>query len=467
MASRQSQLHSYQFATQRTVSALVTRDPDPAQPPFRRVGGSVFASLMVAILALGAVGIYGLIVSGGNTTWRAEGAVVVERESGAKFVYLNGQLHPVLNYASALLASGSTDPKPISVSRRSLAGAPRGTPLGIPGAPDSLAEPGKLLGAPWTVCSNQVRQPDGTSHAQSSLLVGARPATAHPLAPGEALIVRTGETEYMIWNAHKFRIPADDQRIVHDAIGVHEDQPVPAATALLNVIAPGVDLGRVRVPGTGPSKVAGMAVGDRASVSTPGVGVQNFVALADGLAQISQLQANLMASAGSVAHDQPPSWLAVQPRSKLSVGSTDPVAALPDRPPTVVTSADGQRAVCAVFSDASGLPEIAVNAAPPAVGAAAVTGSQSPTSAVLADRVLVAPGRGAVVLAVPSPDATTGTLCLVTDLAVAFPVASTDALATLGYAGVQPPRLPDAVVALLQRGPVLDQAAAQAPAVLR
>ena len=174
-----------------------------------------------------------------------------------------------------------------------------------------------------------------------------------------------------------------------------------------------------------------------------------------------------MASAGSVAHDQPPSWLAVQPRSKLSVGSTDPVAALPDRPPTVVTPADGQRAVCAVFSDASGLPEIAVNAAPPAVGAAAVTGSQSPTSAVLADRVLVAPGRGAVVLAVPSPDATTGTLCLVTDLAVAFPVASTDALATLGYAGVQPPRLPDAVVALLQRGPVLDQAAARAPAVLR
>ena len=202
---------------------------------------------------------------------------------------------------------------------------------------------------------------------------------------------------------------------------MHEDQPVPAATALLNVIAPGVDLGRVRVPGTGPSKVAGMAVGDRASVSTPGVGVQNFVAMADGLAQISQLQANLMASAGSVAHDQPPSWLAVQPRSKLSVGSTDPVAALPDRPPTVVTPADGQRAVCAVFSDASGLPEIAVNAAPPAVGAAAVTGSQSPTSAVLADRVLVAPGRGAVVLAVPSPDATTGTLCLVTDLAVAFP----------------------------------------------
>src|SRR5947208_915421 len=113
LASRQSQLHSYQFATQRTVSALVTRDPDPAQPPFRRVGGSVFASLMVAILALGAVGIYGLIVSGGNTTWRADGAVVVEREQGATLDYLNGELHPLLNYASALLASGSTDLKQI------------------------------------------------------------------------------------------------------------------------------------------------------------------------------------------------------------------------------------------------------------------------------------------------------------------------------------------------------------------
>src|SRR5512142_1353059 len=137
MASRQSQLHSYQFIVQRAVSALVARDPDPAQSPFRRVVGAAFASAMVAILALAGVGIYGLIVSGGKTSWKSQGMVIVERESGAKFVYLkDNKLHPVLNFASALLVAGASEPKTISVSRKSLAGAARGTPLGIPGAPD-------------------------------------------------------------------------------------------------------------------------------------------------------------------------------------------------------------------------------------------------------------------------------------------------------------------------------------------
>src|SRR5688572_3582059 len=181
MASRQNQLHSYQFAVQRTVSALVTREPDPAQPPFRRIVGSVFASAMLAILALAGVGIYGLIVQGGNTTWRTNGAVVVERESGAKFVYLDGKLHPVVNYASALLISRSSDPKTMSVSRKSLTGAARGTPLGIAGAPDSLAAPDRLLGAPWTVCSVQIRQANGTLRAESVLSAGARPARARTM----------------------------------------------------------------------------------------------------------------------------------------------------------------------------------------------------------------------------------------------------------------------------------------------
>jgi hypothetical protein len=131
VASRQSQLHSYQFAIQRTVSALVTREPDPGQPLFRRIGGSGFASAMIAILALAAVGVYGLVVAGGNKTWRKNGSVVIERESGATFVYLNGKLHPVLNYASALLIAGNADQKAVSVSRRSLAGTARGIPLGI------------------------------------------------------------------------------------------------------------------------------------------------------------------------------------------------------------------------------------------------------------------------------------------------------------------------------------------------
>jgi type VII secretion protein EccB len=466
MASRQNQLHSYQFAVQRTVSALVTREPDPAQPPFRRIVGSVFASLMLAILALAGVGIYGLIVQGGNTTWRTDGAVVVERESGAKYVYLEGKLHPVLNFASALLIARSSDPRTVSVSRKSLTGAARGTPLGIPGAPDSLAATNRLLGAPWTVCSGLVRQPNGALQAESVLSVGARPARSRPLGEREAVLARGGDGEFLIWNSRKYHIAAADVRIVHDALEAADSQVALAAPALVNTLPAGADLGRIAVPGTGPSAVAGFAIGDVAVVVSPGEPVRTYVALADGLAPITQLQANLLTGDRHTAREQTLAWFAGQPRSRSGLPAATGAMALPDRPPVLVRPPDEQRALCAVFTDASGVPEILVDAAPPATAQAAVTAAQSPTATVLADRIVVPPGRGAVVEAVASADATAGTLCLVTDLGVSFPVPQREVLDMLGYRGVRPLRVPAAIVALLPQGLALDPDAARAPATV-
>jgi type VII secretion protein EccB len=465
MASRQSQLHSYQFTVQRAVSALVARDPDPAQSPFRRVVGAIFASAMVAILALAAVGIYGLVVAGGNTTWKAEGVVIVDRDSGAKYVYLDGKLHPVLNYASALLIARSSAPRRISVSGKSLDSAARGTPLGIPGAPDSLAEPDRLLGSPWTVCSMLVPRPNGGLRAQSVLLVGARTSRGRPLGDNEALFFRGTDAEYMIWNSRKFRVPDGDQKVVHDALVVRPGQVTTAAPAWLNSLPSGVDLSRIRVPGSGASVVAGFAVGDVAVVRTPGIGVQNYLALADGLLPITQLQANLLASDRAVTREETPTWYAAQPTSKLSLTTADSRAALPEQPPTLARPPDDQRAVCGVFTDDSGSPQVLVDAAPPAADQAAVTGSQSDTSRVLADRVLVAPGRGAVVEAVASAGASSGTLCVITDLGTAYPVPSREVLQMLGFGGVPPQRTPAKLVSLLPQGRSLDPDAARAPAV--
>ena len=121
--------------------------------------------------------------------------------------------------------------------------------------------------------------------------------------------------------------------------------------------------------------------------------------------------------------------------------------------------------MCGAFADDSGTPEILVDAAPPAVDQAAVTGSQSDTARVLADRVLVAPGRGAVVEAVASPGAASGTLCVITDLGTAYPVPSREVLQMLGFNNVAPQRTPAKLVSLLPRGRSLDPDAARAPAV--
>jgi hypothetical protein len=75
-----------------------------------------------------------------------------------------------------------------------------------------------------------------------------------------------------------------------------------------------------------------------------------------------------------------------------------------------------------------------------------------------ADRVVVEPGRGAVVSAVP------GALSVVSEMGIRYPVPGADVLAMLGYEGVSPVRIPSNVVTLLPAGPVLDPVTARTPA---
>src|SRR5688572_19605649 len=143
MQSRRDQIHSYQFFLHRVISGLVAREADPAELPFRRLGGAALGSVMIAVLALAAVGVYGLVVGGGATSWRAGTFVIVEKETGTRYIYRDGYLHPVLNFASARLVLGQPAPAKM-VSAKSLVGVARGAALGIPGAPDALPDRGRL-----------------------------------------------------------------------------------------------------------------------------------------------------------------------------------------------------------------------------------------------------------------------------------------------------------------------------------
>jgi hypothetical protein len=135
MASRQDQLQSYQFAVQRVVAALVTRETDPDQPPFRRVAGAALVGVLLTALGIGAAGAYSVLRPGTSSKWRNDRALILERETGALFVYRDQVLHPVLNQASGLLILNSPGAPTVVVARSALADAPRGLALGIPGAP--------------------------------------------------------------------------------------------------------------------------------------------------------------------------------------------------------------------------------------------------------------------------------------------------------------------------------------------
>ena len=181
MPSRQDQLHSYQYAQQRVVAALVTHDPDPHRSPLRRAGTTVLVSIVVAALAVGGAAVYGLLKGRSSVEPRNDAVVFLEKGTGARYVYLKSddKMHPVLNYTSGLLIANAPAPEMKNASRESLAKVPLGDPLGIPDAPDSLPPAkGGLLKSLWTVCSQTL-----DSEAPQSLLAVGEPVTGGTLLP--------------------------------------------------------------------------------------------------------------------------------------------------------------------------------------------------------------------------------------------------------------------------------------------
>lgn len=440
MPSRSDQLHSYQFAMRRVVSAVAAHESNPARPPGRRAGVTLLAGALVAALGLAGFAVWGLLQPGGSTRWRSGNAVIVEKESGAKFVYLDGVLHPVANYASALLIVGSARPSTISVARRSLAGVPRGPQLGIPGAPDALPRRRDLVGGPWSVCS---------AGARSVVVVGSAPAGGTTLGDAGVLASAPDGAVHLLWNGRRARVREPSTVLGMLVWGA----PQPVAAALVSALPAAADIARVPIAGRGQpfAPLPGARVGQVFLVD----GRQHAVALAGGLAPVTPFQAALLigdpATVERVGQTSPtplrPGEFAALPKAAFP-GIWD---GLPAEVPRLVTAAAGGT-LCAVTGGG-----LVVGSAPPRGAAIAVS------SPGLADEVRLPPGRGALVRSQPAPGAPDGVLYLVTDLGVRHHLPSADVLPVLGYGGVKPVPVPAEIVALLPTGPGLYPQAARVP----
>ncbi|MFG1760386.1 type VII secretion protein EccB [Micromonospora echinofusca] len=455
MPSRQDQLHSYQFTVQRAVAALVMRETDPAQSPFRRLAGAGLASVLVAAIGLGGFALYGLF-TGGGSSWRDPGAVIVEKESGARFVYREEKLHPVLNYASALLIIGAERPKTLLVSRRAIDGVPRGLPLGIADAPDSLPARGRLSTAPWTVCS-VAAEADRTA-PRSALLIGVPVAEGRELGE-DALLLRDPDGGlHLVW--HQRRHLVRDPNRVLAALAATRARAVPVAPALLNSLPAGADLAPLTLPDEGErsARVSGARIGDVYLVRNSGGGRQYAVALRDGLAGITELQAGLLLARTGQGEPEPITLGRFAALPKLpDLAPTGPTA--PPTAPPRLAAADGA-ALCARVGDDGGVTEVRLGVRLPDLAAAPRT-APAAGGGVRADHVVVEPGRGAVVEAVAAPGATGGAISVVTDLGRRYVLAGGDVLGALGYRDVRPVRLPAGLVAMVPAGATLDPAAAR------
>lgn len=462
MASRSDQLHSHQFTLQRVVGALAMRDPDPVSSPLRRIGGALFAGIMFAVLAVAAVGVYGVLRPGGGDAWKQGNAMIIEKETGARYVYLDNVLHPVLNYTSALLIVGNA--QPVQVTRAQLVGVARGAPMGIAGAPDPLPGPDQLVTSGWTLCSRPaVPQPGAApTGVESVLRVGAGPAS-DLFADRGVLAADPSGGLHLLWHGRRYALVDPD--LVMGAFAWSRASATEVSAALLNAVPPGADIGRVPLPtGTRPSSVDGFKVGDVVVVANQ-TGDQNFgVVLDSGLADVTPVQAGLLVTAGANGGAAPKPMTQGQFVNAPKAASLKPTGdnAPPERTPTQVRPA-ALGGVCATFAPQDGTLLSLAPTAPAAAGeirAQRVAGDPGLT----VDWIAVPPGRGAVVEALASPTATTGALAIVSDLGLRFAVPSAQVLSTLGYPGIVPQRLPAALVALVPSGRALDPSAALLPA---
>jgi type VII secretion protein EccB len=468
VATRRDQLQSYQFLVQRVVSALVIRDTDPPQSPFRRLASGVFASIMVAILALAAVGVYGVIRPGGNKSWKNSSTVVLEKETGTRYVYFDGKLHPVANFTSARLALGSPA-ETKAVSANSLVGVPRGPMIGIPDAPDSLPDPKRMLKAPWTLCSQPEKNSSGQEVTVSVLFVGGQPTGGEPLGDrGLRVVEPDSETEYLISRDHRFEIEdADD---VKTSLRIDNDPAIPAGAAWLNAVPAGLTIGHIAVGGRGQESGAlpGAVVGQVYVFDSEAKKPQYYLVRRQVFQPITGLQAEIVLNdpaTRTAYRGEKPEAKQLTPGdnpkiedNKGEAGEEKP----PDAVPEMALVPSGKTSVCAAFSDPSSAPKVLLGGTIAEADQAVRTTSADDEGTALADRVLVEPGWGAIVEAVQSPQAKSGSLYLITDQGVRY-ATSADVLPVLGYADAKPTRLSASLVERIPEGPGLDPDAARDP----
>ncbi|GAA4970541.1 type VII secretion protein EccB [Actinoplanes utahensis] len=452
MISRRDQLQSYQFMNQRVISALVMRETDPAQSPLRRGIGALFGGIMIAVLVAAGFGVYGLLTRTGANQWQQEGAVVVERESGASFVYRGRRLLPAVNFASAKLAAGRPNPPVFRIAAKSLTGTPRGNVIGIAGAPASLPDPARQLRLPWAMCAVPGNDP------KAVLVVGAGGPPGKVLDASALVADDDPGTagSHLIWKGRKHAIP---QTATFNALFGQNRQPVRVAPAWLNTLPAGADITAVPVadPGGESGAAPGFDNGD-VLVSRPASGAEFHIVLDDGVASITELQQAIQTGlTGERPREISLNDLGALPVSRaLGDGGGD--AAGPPKVPPLENAASGD-AVCAVTADAGAPPRVGI-----ATGGAGSFGAAIPTPGnngggrALASSVQVGAG-GFALVRVPG----SGSLVLVTDVALAHPLADEAAVQALGYDPAAATSVPTALINAIPEGVTLDpRAAAQA-----
>ncbi|MEU3038892.1 type VII secretion protein EccB [Streptomyces griseoaurantiacus] len=470
MRSKRDQVQAHTFMMGRLTAGMLLADPDAPESPLGRTTRGALIGVVVGALVCGGAVVFGLLKPGGNDSWRGGDTLIVNKDTGARYLYVGGRLRPVRNYASAMLIGGS-DLKTTTVGSASLEGTPVGRPVGITGAPDTVPGGGNLEDSAWEVCSAGT----GTTTA----LVPGAPLENEPVGEHSALVVRGPDRRmYLVWQGS--RLELDDASGAAESLGYGAVKPRPVSAAFLNALVSGPKLATlpVREQGAQGPELGGRGtrVGQVFRV-VAGSGSQEYVLQKDGLHPVTATQSALLVGDPGTRKKayagQPPKVVTIgvsDLRAHQAPGTTakDPsVAGLPDSPPRAARTETGQ-AVCAQVDSVDG--RVRVRSVRVAESALSPVTQPDPTALTAAcvpvNGVVMRPGHGTLVRALGAAGAPVGdTTFLVSDDGVKYRIPNSDALTALGYDEGSAVRVPSTLLSMLPTGPELDPAAAASESV--
>ncbi|CQD25031.1 putative ESX-3 secretion system protein [Mycolicibacterium conceptionense] len=327
------QVTAHQFNARRAVTALTRWYVGMESDQHRRQSMAHAAgATIVVVICLGAL-FWSFLRPAGSA---GQAKIIADQNTNALYVRVGDTLRPVLNLASARLIAGSPD-NPVRVRNSEIESRPRGTLVGIPGAPDQLTvtSPPK---SSWLVCDAVTKAfGAGAPEPVTVTVIDGQPDLSdrrRVLDPQDAVLLRYDDGVWLIRDGRRSKVdPA--QRPVLLALGVSADDissARPMSKALFDAIPVGSALSVPVIPKLGEPAGFPKAPGPVGTVvSTPQVGGDTTysVVLANGMQTVSPVVAQILQNANGTGAAMP--VLAGPALADLPVADSLDVSAYPDQ----------------------------------------------------------------------------------------------------------------------------------------
>jgi len=451
MSSKKDLVEAHSFNRRRLITAFVSGAPGGREVEPVRYGRTLVGGLVLALLVVVGAAVAPLLRTTLPKGWNEKG-LVIGKESGSRFVAFDKTLYPVINTTSARLILGAEgDFKVNFVPDDEIAKQKQGNTIGIPGAPDLLPTPSKLVTTGWTACTNQAQG----LKVRLSTDPGVTPR------PNDAFVVmsQSDKRVHVIAGEHRYDVPRGARgNAVLRALGLDGNAAQPVPGLWLDLISPGTPLEPFDVEGEGQKIDTGVDGLD--TVGTPvKVDGRPYVLSSRGLLPLTDFAYTVYRSAGAGA-DLPEQQ--VQSGQITKIRTVNDTAARPypkDWPEQAVTPYDRGDAPCLLLTTAKERAATVQLAAP---------GDRSEAlSTTTGVSRTVDSGHGALVQAASGGVIGSGTVFLVDSTGTRYAVGTKSsvgaAMTALGYAKTTPQAVPPGWLDLFGDGPALTSQAATQP----